>query len=197
MTRRSASRSVIDLLSEINSVPDDASNVTASDVNRQTAERMFSVVRRARERLSARFVGGSADRHELTARAATRALLSVQESVSSIGARLSGHTTSHGRIPGAILDATELRFSPSVLPGSVVFELSRATDSENMVEDQVDRPLLDESFDRLFDLMQAVGSSGTPGSIPASMQALGPRAAKHIFDPVSYTHLTLPTNREV
>ena len=76
MTRRSASRSVIDLLSEINSVPDDASNVTASDVNRQTAERMFSVVRRARERLSARFVGGSADRHELTARAATRALLS-------------------------------------------------------------------------------------------------------------------------
>lgn len=182
MTRRSASRSAADLLAEMDDLGQVDVAVTASIVNRETAERMFNVVRRVRERLSARFVGGSADRHELTARAATHALLSVQESVSSIGARLSGHNTSRGRIPGAILEATELRFSPSVLPGSVVFELSRATNSENMVADQVDRPLLDESFDKLFELLQAVGSSNAPGAIPASVRALGPRAAKHIFD---------------
>lgn len=183
MTRRSASRSADDLLAEMDDAPQDGVAITASAVNRQTAERMFDVVRRASERLSARFVGGSADRHELTTRAATHALLSVQESVSSIGARLSGHTTGRGQIPKTILAATELRFSPSVLPGSVVFELSRATDAENMIEDQADRPLLDESFDKLFELLSSVGSSSAgPTSIPASVRDLGPRAAKHIFD---------------
>lgn len=183
MTRRSASHSVADLLFEMNSAPEDTSNVTSSDVNRETAERMFNVVRRARERLSARFVGGAADRHELPARAATHAILSIQESVSSIGARLSGHKPGRGKIPNSILAATELRFSPSVLPGSVIFELTRPTNAENMVTDEADRPLLDESFDKLFELLRSVATSGEgANTIPAHVRNLGPRAAKHIFD---------------
>lgn len=164
-------------------VADDDGAITASALNRQTAARMFDLVERARERLAARFIGGSADDHELSTRTATHALLSLQESVSSIGAHLVGHVTAKGRIPAAILAATELRLSPNVLPGSVVFELSRPTGTEDMLAEGSDRALLDESFDKLFELLASVAApNADPGTVPSVMKELGPRAAKHIFD---------------
>lgn len=183
MTRRSPSRDAAELMAILAEEAASDATLTASSLNRQTAERMFDLLQRTRERLLAHFVGGAADAHELSARAATHALLSLQESVSSIGANLVGHVTLKGKLPSTVLLATELRFSPNVLPGSVVFELSRPTDVENMLQAHEDRPLLDESFDKLFDLLTSVGSAQpNPDEVPAAIRALGPRAAKHIFD---------------
>jgi hypothetical protein len=183
MTRRSASRDTTDLQMILDASGSSDSPVSGADVNRATAERMFNSVKRAKESLSARFVGGTADDHELSARSATKALLALQESVSSIGAKLSGLASVQGKLPNAILSATELRFAPTVLPGSVIFELSRPTGAENMLAEHQDRALLDESFDKLFELVAAVVASGsTPDTVPTAVRALGPRAAKHIFD---------------
>jgi hypothetical protein len=182
VTRRTASRSTLELLALLQDSEGSNARVTASDINRATAERMFNSVQRAKESLSARFVGGTADAHRLSARSSTKALLALQESLSSIGARLSGLTSIQGPLPTAILEATELSFSPNVLPGSVIFELSRPTDAENMLANHEDRPLLDESFDKLFELVAAVMTANTPETVPAAVRELGPRAARHIFD---------------
>ena len=181
MTRRSSSHSMPELLARFGDEEFSDAPVSASDVNRATAERMFNSVQRAKESLSARFVGGTANTHRLSARISTQALLSLQESLSSIGARLSGVTSTTGPLPNSVLAATELSFSPNVLPGSIIFELSRPTNSENTL-DVDERPLLDESFDKLFELVSAVLTSNTPESVPAAVRELGPRAAKHIFD---------------
>lgn len=184
MTRRTPSRGPDELMAILDQEePAVTTSVTASSINRASAERMFGLVQRAREVLSARFVGSSTNGHQLGARVATRALLAVQESVSSIGAKLVGHDTLKGHLPTAILEATELLFSPQVLPGSVIFELSRPTGSEDMLAEREDRPLLDESFLKFFELIEAVTAANSqPDDVPITVRELGPRAAKHIFD---------------
>jgi len=152
-------------------------------VNLQTAQRLAGSGGEERERLWTRFTGGAADRHELSARVASRVLAALQESVSSIGAWLSGNTSAQGPLPGSILAATELRFSPTVLPGSVIFELSRSTGAEAMLPEHEDRALLDESFDRFFELVSAAGgSTQDTAEVPQRIRDLGPRAARHLFD---------------
>lgn len=183
MTRRAPSRTAGELLSilEAEVVSDIPS--TPGMVNTQTAQRLSDGSEEERERLWARFTGGAADRHELSARVASRFLATLQDSVSSIGARLSGNMSVQGPLPGSILSATELLFSPTVLPGSVIFELSRRTGVEAMLPEHTDRPLLDESFDRLFELLSEIGRTTSDSiEVPSRIRDLGPRAAHHLFE---------------
>lgn len=160
------------------SVPTDVESV-----NRAAAARMFSRVKGPSERLTARFIGGTADRHELNIRAATRALLALQESVSAIGATLLGLATLVGKLPASVIAATELRLSPQIAPGSVVFTLNRPTHGEEHIAAIEERPLLDESFDVLLDLIQEINAGHLdPNAVATRVRALGPRAAKHLFD---------------
>lgn len=153
----------------------------AAAFNMTLSDRMFGAVARARETLSAHFTGGSADMHELSVRASSRATLAVQEAVTSIGAAVVGQATARGRVSATIVAATELRLAPTVLPGSVVLEMRhRHTDDAALIESE-EKTLLDVSFDRLFDLLDAVQSDSDGTAVPSSVRTMGPRAAKHIF----------------
>jgi len=183
MTRRSPSRSLDQLMAlAAQDVEEPSGDFSASALNSMTADRMFGTVQRRAEHLRARFVGGLADQHQLPVRSASKAILSIQESVSSIGARLTGLASVRGRLPSSVLDETELRLSPQLLPGSVVFELTKSPSRENELFTDLSSSLLDDAFEKLFLLLVVTQESANPGEVPEAIRSLGPRAAKHIFD---------------
>lgn len=182
-TKRERTRNIDALLEILEAEPLDDSVVDAATVNLATANRMFTSVRTATERMSARFTGASTHAHELAVRPATRALLALQESVSAIGAALMDQQTNAGQISASIRHATELKMSPHVAPGSVVFTLGHGTEEQDGLIANNGRPLLDESFGVLLDLLDLLGPSNSDlEAVPNQLRRLGPRAAKHLFD---------------
>lgn len=180
MTRRRPRINVADFVASLDSGPEPEELVTATSINEQTASRMAFFTQQVRERLSARFVGGTADAHRLSVRSATKAIASLQESVSIIGAGIMGHNSARGNLPESVIRATELHLSPMPSKGSIVFELHKV-ENDALVEAPTDT-LLDESFAKLFEVISSASESAhTLHGAPEAMRSIGPRAARQVF----------------
>jgi hypothetical protein len=155
--------------------------VLASDINAQTASAM-SGTPADRERIRLRMSGPTIRFHHVATRTATAALAAFQDAVSSFGAVVADRSTTAGRIPSDILRATELHLAPVVLPGSVIFTMVPRGIDEPALVASADEDLLDQSVERLLDLLREL-SDETPETSPIVLERirdLGPRAQKHL-----------------
>ncbi len=128
--------------------------------------------------------------HEIPVRQATAILSSIQESIASIDQALALEPTSRGVIQAEILKATELRLSPDVGIGSVIFQLRGPSQVEQGT--QFDTPgsappgfetLVEAALSELFQLVeQSEGQELQADALAHELRRLGPRAAKHLSD---------------
>ncbi|MEV4875404.1 MULTISPECIES: hypothetical protein [Streptomyces griseus group] len=137
-------------------------------------------------RLDVRLHGRAVSGHEVPVRQASSILSSLQEVVSACGQAVARKITAAGSMPGAILRATELRMSPALGFGSVVFHLGGA--SEVVTGDEFPgttgtETLLDRVFGELFEVLDFVAENGIPDPEAVNhLRKLGPRFAKHLND---------------
>jgi hypothetical protein len=136
-----------------------------------------------------RLHGPGVPAHDIPVREATAILTSLQETVASIGQALSQHkTTSSGPINAQILKSTELRMSPTVLPGSVVFHLTGPGEDitgEEALALTGTETLVDAAMRELFALVeqsQKTAELETAGLLAHDLRRFGPRVAKHLSD---------------
>ena len=154
--------------------------VTANDINRETASR-FAPTQIAIERMLIRITGTKTAAHHVAVRTASKTLLSLQESLSAIGASMADRATRAGRIPEEILRATELHLTPRVLPGSVEFTLVRP-EPETLFRGTEDE-LFDDSLAALVTFLSDLNRDDLDSSaIVSQLRSFGPRTAKHLFD---------------
>jgi hypothetical protein len=136
--------------------------------------------------LDIRLHGRAIPGHDAPVREATSILGTIQEVVSACGQAVANKATAAGSIHSAILHATELRFSPALGFGSVVFHLGGA--SEEITGDEIPETtgtdtLLDLVFRTLFKIIDVVQTDDPSVSSPVeSLRLLGPRTAKHLND---------------
>lgn len=155
--------------------------ITAAHVNRQSAARLDTSDRQNLDRMNLRFTGQQTRGHQLGVRAATKAILALQESLSSVGASLLDRVTRAGRIPADILTATELRFTPRLAPGSLEFTLVHPEEDALFETDTPD--LFDQAFSALLALFVDLKQTELDStSVVERLQGFGPRTAKHLFD---------------
>lgn len=125
--------------------------------------------------------------HEIPVRQATAILSSIQESIASIGQALTLEPTSRGVIQAEVLKATELRISPDVGIGSVVFQL-KGPSQGTQLDTSESAPsafgtLVEAAFSELFQLVeQSEGQELQADALARDLRRLGPRAAKHLSD---------------
>lgn len=137
-------------------------------------------------KLDVRMHGRSIPGHEVPVREATSILGSLQEVVSACGQALAKKATAAGSIHSAILKATELRLSPALGFGSVVFHLGGAP--EEMTGDEIPEltgspTLLDTTFRSLFGLLNTVEKDELAAAKTVDdLRVLGPRTVKHLND---------------
>ncbi|WP_183064588.1 hypothetical protein [Streptomyces sp. gCLA4] len=111
---------------------------------------------------------------------------SLQDVVSACGQAVARKATSSGSVPAAILRATELRMSPALGFGSVVFHLRGAAEvvsHDDYPDTQGTETLLDEAFSKLFAVLDFAteGRVSDPSTVN-ELRRLGPRFAKHLND---------------
>ncbi|MFE2232169.1 hypothetical protein ACFXA4_06290 [Streptomyces sp. NPDC059442] len=139
-----------------------------------------------RSQLDVRLHGRAIPGHDVPVREATSILGTIQETVSACGQAVAKKATAAGSIHSAILHATELRFSPALGFGSVVFHLDGA--SEQITGDEIPETtgtetLLDLVFRTLFKIIDVVQTDDLAKSSPVDdLRLLGPRTAKHLND---------------
>jgi hypothetical protein len=136
-----------------------------------------------------RLHGPGVPAHDIPVREATAILTSLQETVSSIGQVLShSKITSSGPINSQVLRATELRMTPELLPGSVVFHLTGP--GEQISGDEVavftgTDTLVDAAMRELFTLVaqsEDTAALETAGQLARELRRFGPRVAKHLSE---------------
>ncbi|MGO4383856.1 hypothetical protein [Specibacter sp. RAF43] len=160
---------------------DDDVLITAAHINRQSAARLDTSDRQVLDLLNLRFTGRKTQAHQLGVRAATKAILALQESLSSVGASILDHVTRAGRIPAEILSATELRFTPRLAPGSLEFTLVHP--EEDALFETGTPDLFDQSFTALLDLFIDLRQTDLDNTaVVERLRGFGPRTAKHLFD---------------
>lgn len=140
-----------------------------------------------RPEMLVRLYGPGVVGHEIPVRQATAILSSIQESIASIGQALALEPTSRGVIQAEVLKATELRLSPDVGIGSVVFQLKGPAQGT-----QFDTPesapsgfgtLVEAALSELFQLVeQSEGQGLQADALARELRRLGPRSAKHLSD---------------
>lgn len=126
--------------------------------------------------------------HEIPVREAAGILGPLQEAVASIGQVIARKATATGRINADVLHATELRLSPLLLPGSVVFHLTGS--GENVLESEApeltgSETLLDAAMRQLFALVAQAEKADeieTAGRLAHELRRFGSRTAKHLID---------------
>lgn len=159
--------------------------ITSAHINRQTAERFApSVAEDALfDELRLRFSGPSIVDHQFSVRSASRAILAVQETLSSLGASLIEHVGRAGRWPTEILAATELKFTPKVMPGSLEFALVHVETNDNALIPSDHDELFDRSTHALLNLFNDLADdSVADGSVATQLAEFGPRTSKHLYD---------------
>jgi hypothetical protein len=134
--------------------------------------------------LNARFTGALPGPHEIGLRSATTILGEFQDVVAEIGAVIRDDVPQRGSLSREIIRETELRFSPVVAAGSVIFTLNPAEVNDGLwMNEQSD--LLDQSLQRLFEVFDKIERPGTtksnPGKVSEVLLELGPRTARHLF----------------
>lgn len=167
---------------------DESVLITSSHVNLQTAARIAGLSERPEslDNVKLRFSGQPTADHRLGVRTATKGLLAIQESLSSVGASIVDHIGKAGRWPAQILAATELKFTPRVLPGSIEFSLvhtpprEEAGDALFEVEDE---PLFEQSLSALLALFADLADDSlSQKTVTDQLANFGPRTSKHLFD---------------
>lgn len=137
-------------------------------------------------KLDVRLHGRSIPGHEIPVREATSILGSLQEAVSACGQAVAKKATAAGSVQSAILRATELRLSPALGFGSVVFHLGGAAESLEGDEapDGIGSDiLLDRVFRDLFAILNSVASDDLGETTTVdSLKLLGPRTVRHLND---------------
>lgn len=139
-----------------------------------------------RPQLDVRLHGRAVPGHDVPVRQATSILGTIQEAVSACGQAVAKKATAAGSIHSAILHATELRFSPALGFGSVVFHLDGT--SEQITGDEIPETtgtetLLDLVFRTLFKIIDVAQIDDPAKSSPVEhLRLLGPRTAKHLND---------------
>lgn len=138
-----------------------------------------------RPEVEVRLAGPGIIGHQVAVRDAAAILLSIQETVASIGQALTTDPTLHGVIQGQILAATELRMTPILSAGSVVFHLL-GPDGQ-VIGDEATPPtsetLVEAAMDQLLLLVEQSASLGPDSTeLAQDLRALGPRTAKHLSD---------------
>lgn len=159
--------------------------ITSADINRQTAERFAPAAPEVDpyDELRVRFSGPSIVDHQFSVRSASRAILAIQESLSSVGASFVAHLGRAGRWPAEILAATELKFTPRVVPGSLEFALVHVEEQDNALLPSEHDQLFDRSAHALLKLFNDLADDSlAEKSVTAQLAQFGPRASKHLFD---------------
>lgn len=165
---------------------DESQLITSALINRQTAARLSGEIGEEIElldRMKLRFSGQSTSDHRLAVRSASKALLAIQESLSSVGASMVAHIGRAGRWPTEVLAATELKFTPRVLPGSIEFALVHTEKEEAALFNVAEKPLFDRSLSALLKLFSDLGDDSlTQTAVVDQLVSFGPRTSKHLFD---------------
>ncbi|WIB66234.1 hypothetical protein DEI93_09525 [Curtobacterium sp. MCBD17_035] len=175
----------MELAALLDELPDGSElDATTSALTELSATRMrerHGVVSKA---LRARFTGSLPAAHELGVRSATTVIGSLQDVLAEIAATIREVVPKRGPLPAPILDATELRFSPSVSEGSVIFTLRRPERTELWDAERGDADLLEEALRSLFRMFDEVEKPATSGQgdelVPRTLGDLGPRTARHL-----------------
>lgn len=166
---------------------DESVLITSSHVNLQTAARIAGLSERLEDvdRMRLRFSGQPTADHRLGVRTATKGLLAIQESLSSVGASIVDHIGKAGRWPAQILAATELKFTPRVLPGSIEFSLVHTPpgkDGDALFEVE-EAPLFEQSLKALLTLFADLADDSlSQKTVTDQLANFGPRTSKHLFD---------------
>lgn len=136
--------------------------------------------------LDVRLHGRAVPGHEVPVREATSILGTIQETVSACGQAVAKKATAAGSIHAAILRATELRFSPALGFGSVVFHLGGASEEvtgSELPETTGTETLLDQVFRTLFKIIEVAQTDDLSKKSPVEdLRLLGPRTVSHLND---------------
>lgn len=181
MVEATPSHTSDDLARLLDAIPDDPAD-SMFGVNQLSAIRLLEDHGSPFHVISARFTGDLPGAHEIGVRAATTVLGELQEIISEVGAVLRDESPRRGPLPASIIEATELRFAPQVLPGSVIFTLHPAHEAA-LFEDGT--ATLDDALASIFGLFDKVEkpvSSGTmsPLAVADALRDFGPRTARHL-----------------
>jgi hypothetical protein len=163
----------------------DAAELTRQSI-RAHLEDTRQVVFPDRPQVDVRMHGPGIPAHDIPVREATSILTSLQETVASIGQVLTRQATATGRINATVLKATELRMTPELLPGSVVFRLTGP--GEELSGDEAAAltgtdTLVDAAMHDLFGIVNQSAKAKTPdtaGTLAQELRRFGPRVAKHL-----------------
>ncbi|TAP45634.1 hypothetical protein [Arthrobacter sp. S39] len=168
---------------------DETRLITSSQINQQSAARLAGMTDEPElmDRMKLRFSGQSTNDHRLAVRTASKGLLAVQESLSSVGASIVDHFGRAGRWPAEVLAATELKFTPRVLPGSIEFALVHTAPSEEtealFTLEKEKSSLFDQSLTALLALFTSLADDDlSPKAVNDQLVSFGPRTSKHLFD---------------
>ncbi|MEU6424165.1 hypothetical protein [Streptomyces spiralis] len=166
-------------------VPRDSAELASISTRAMLRDAGYPVAEQ-RPQLDVRLHGRAIPGHDVPVREATSILGSIQETVSACGQAVARKATAAGTIHSAILRATELRLSPALGFGSVVFHLGGA--SEHVTGDEIPdttgtETLLDLVFRTLFKIIDVVQTDDPSESSPVEeLRLLGPRTVKHLND---------------
>lgn len=166
---------------------DESMLITSSHVNLQTAAKMSALSENHKDvdRMRLRFSGQITADHRLGVRTATKGLLAIQESLSSVGASIVDHIGKAGRWPAQILAATELKFTPRVFPGSIEFSLVHTPpeNEEDALFEVEEAPLFEQSLTALLTLFADLADDRlSQKTVTDQLANFGPRTSKHLFD---------------
>ncbi|WP_166997305.1 hypothetical protein [Paramicrobacterium fandaimingii] len=180
-SRRSFSLDQIDALLEEQSETEES--VEIFGLNEISTFKMLEAHGAKYRFVNARFTGDLPGEHSIGIREATTVLGAFQEILSEVGAVLRRDSPQRGPLPARVLRATELRLSPTVAPGSVIFTLLPADDPT--LSESAD-PTLSDALGQvfaLFDKVECPVSSGIndPSEISTVLRKLGPRTARHLL----------------
>ncbi|MGW4878931.1 hypothetical protein ACWEPI_20510 [Streptomyces sp. NPDC004262] len=180
--RAAALRSRLEHL-DLPTAPNDSSALTRMSL--QSMMRDSGVAPQERDpRLDVRLHGAAIPAHDVPVREATSILGSLQEAVSACGQAIAQKATAAGSLSASILRATELRFSPALGFGSVVFHLGGATEAltgDEIPETIGTETLLDKVFQELFMVLDfAEKDQIMENDAVEQLRHLGPRLAKHL-----------------
>ncbi|WP_285319706.1 hypothetical protein [Pseudarthrobacter sp. lyk4-40-TYG-27] len=168
---------------------DESRPITSMSINQQSAMRLAAKTAShaaAVDRMKLRFSGQSTVDHRLAVRTATKGLLAIQESLSSVGASIVDHIGKAGRWPAEIIAATELKFTPRVLPGSIEFALVHTPpgeDDQALFKVEKEEPLFERSLSALLALFGSLADDNlATKTVTDQLVSFGPRTSKHLFD---------------
>lgn len=182
MVNTRPSKSPAELEALLDALPDDDDSSRVFGLDQLSALRLLESTGSEFHLLSARFTGDLPSAHEIGVREATAILGELQEIVSEVGAVLRDESPRRGPLPAEVLKATELRLSPRVRAGSVIFTMHPAHE-ESLFGSS--RDILDDALASIFSLFDKVERPVTSGIMSTSdvadaLRNYGPRTARHL-----------------